>query len=116
MRITLTASLMLATCVANASASETVTRTTPVTTFSTTRTADAFARCVLDAVRPGFPASTATKVATGQTITIANAEGVAAVVEVSEPFRGDGGLVLVRSPAARQPGKDPIVQSARHCQ
>jgi hypothetical protein len=116
MRYTLLASLIVVACVANASTSDTLSRTSPFASFSTTKTGDAFAQCVLDAVGPDFPASATKKVAGGQTITVANAERVTAVIEVSEPFKGDGAMVLIHSPSARQPGKDPTVKSARNCQ
>jgi hypothetical protein len=100
-----------------AEAPQGVTRTSPLTSFSTHKTSDAFAQCVLDASRSAFPASRVETKKTGKVISIipASSADAVAVIDVEEGDSG-GGMVIIRTASRGQPQRDPSVKIARNCQ
>jgi hypothetical protein len=94
-----------------------VDRASPMTSFATHKSSDAFVQCVLDASRSEFPASQVESRQTSKLISISRAPPaeVAAVVDVED---GGGGtrVVIIRTASRAQPQRDPAVKIARNCQ
>jgi len=108
--------LMFASAASFADVPQGVTRASPATSFSTHKTAEAFAQCVLDASRSEFPASRVEATKAGKVISVIQTPSADAVALIDIEELGGKGVVVVRSTSRAQPQRDPIVKLARNCQ
>jgi hypothetical protein len=114
----LIAGLMFVSATGFAQTPEGVTRGSPMTSFTTHKTSDVFAQCVIDAVKTEFPASRIEPVTAGHQILISRAPSTdaVAVIDIRDGELPRTSMVTIRSASAAQPRKDATVKSARNCQ
>ncbi|APG06193.1 hypothetical protein BJI69_21325 [Luteibacter rhizovicinus DSM 16549] len=109
--------LMFVTTTGFAQAPEGVTRRSPLSSFSTHKTSDDFARCMSEALRTDFPASRVDPGKAGKEILVSGDPSAApvAVIDVADGV-GGGAMVVIRTASSMQPARDPTVKIARNCQ
>lgn len=114
----LIASVVCVSAICSAETREGVTRTSPLTTFSTHRSSDVFSQCVLDAVQKEFPVSRIDSKQTGKEILVSRSptDDIVAIIDVQDRPGGGGAMVMMRTASPTQPQRDPIVKKARNCQ
>ena len=116
MRTLIVAGLLCLGLPALASAGEPVTRTSPFTSFSTTRSPDEFVACLLPVVQKTYPQSSAAAKGDDREMHVVDASTPGNFAEIE--IRNDGrlkSLVLIRteSPKAKT-GRD-LINAARQC-
>jgi hypothetical protein len=107
--------LALAPLMAGAANEKTVTRTSPMTSFSTTKSADEFTLCVLRALHPDYPRSAATASGRGKEITVVDGTRTSAVIWVGKKDEGNGALIMMHAESQGQIERDPAVKLAKNC-
>jgi len=115
-RTLIVAGLLCLGCPALASAGEPVTRTSPFTSFSTTRSPDAFVACLLPVIQKTYPQSSAAAKGDDREMHVVDAStpGILAQIEV----RNDGrlsSLVLIRMESPQAASGRSLINSARQC-